>query len=64
MLKDVYEFLVAVDSELSAIAHGRPPSDKETLIKLSYSARALYENKVLALFQTIDSAPRLSLIHI
>ena len=38
-------FLVAADSELSAIAHGRPPSDQSELIRISLGLRSMYEAK-------------------
>lgn len=40
------QLFVDADSELSAIAHGRPPSDKETLLRLSQSFRDLYEKRI------------------
>lgn len=43
--KQLRPLLVQADSELSAIAHGRPPSDKAELIKLSQAIRTLYEGK-------------------
>ena len=39
----LHELLVAADSELSAIAHGRPPSDKAELLKISAGLRKIYE---------------------
>ena len=38
-LEGLRDVLIAADSELSAIAHGRPPSSKEELIKLSDDLR-------------------------
>lgn len=35
--------LAEIDGELSAIAHGRQPSDKETLERLSQWVRRLYD---------------------
>lgn len=37
--------LVAADSELSAIAHGRPPSSKDELEQLYWGIRGEYESK-------------------
>lgn len=37
------EFLIAADSELSAIAHGRPPSSKEELLRISNGLRSFGE---------------------
>lgn len=39
------QFIIAADSELSAIAHGRPPSDKEELLRISGGLRKCYEKK-------------------
>jgi hypothetical protein len=36
------ELFVSADSELSAIAHGRPPSSKAELLRLSDGFRKLY----------------------
>jgi hypothetical protein len=46
-LWQVREFLVAADSELSAIAHGRPPSGKEELLRISSGLRKCYEGRQL-----------------
>ena len=46
LLQHVRRLAVEADSELSAIAHGRPPSDKETLLRLSQSFRDLYEKRI------------------
>lgn len=35
--------LVDADSELSAIAHGRPPSTKDELVKIYSKVRSIYE---------------------
>lgn len=40
-LAAIRETLIACDSELSAIAHGRPPESKEHLIALSRRCRDL-----------------------
>lgn len=42
-LWQVREFLIAADSELSAIAHGRPPSDKAELLRICHGLRSVYE---------------------
>lgn len=39
------ELMVAADSELSAIAHGRPPSDKAELLRISDGLRKIYEGR-------------------
>lgn len=39
------KFIVAADSELSAIAHGRPPSNKEELIRVSDGLRDIYNRR-------------------
>jgi uncharacterized membrane protein len=39
------QLFVDADSELSAIAHGRPPSDKAELLRLSDAFRKLYQRK-------------------
>lgn len=41
----IRDALVAADSELSAIAHGRPMSSKEELLKISHACRSIYECK-------------------
>lgn len=46
LLQHVRRLAVEADSEFSAIAHGRPPSDKETLLRLSQSFRDLYEKRI------------------
>ena len=45
LLQHVRRLAVEADSELSAIAHGRPPSDKAELLRLSGEFRKLYENR-------------------
>lgn len=40
-IEGLRDLLVAADSELSAIAHGRPPSSKEWLIKICDGLRAV-----------------------
>ncbi len=42
---DIHDLLVQIDSELSAIAAGRPPSPKEELKEMSWQIRQLYEGK-------------------
>ena len=39
------EFIVAADSELSAIAHGRPQSEKAELIRISSGLRDIYDRR-------------------
>lgn len=39
------QLFIDADSELSAIAHGRPPSDKTELLRLSGEFRKLYDNR-------------------
>lgn len=39
------QLFIDADSELSAIAHGRPPSDKAELLRLSGEFRNLYEKR-------------------
>lgn len=39
------QLFIEADSELSAIAHGRPPSDKAELLRMSDAFRKLYENR-------------------
>lgn len=39
------QLFIDADSELSAIAHGRPPSDKTELLRLSGEFRKLYESR-------------------
>ena len=39
------QLFIDADSELSAIAHGRPPSDKAELLRMSGEFRKLYENR-------------------
>lgn len=46
LLQHVRSLAIEADSELSAIAHGRPPSDKETLLRLAHSFRDLYEKRI------------------
>lgn len=41
--KDHADVLAHADGELSAIAHGRPPSDKEQLLRMSGELRAMYK---------------------
>lgn len=43
--EELRKLLVHADSELSAIAHGRPPSDKEELLRISGGLRKWYEGK-------------------
>lgn len=42
MLARFRELAVEADSELSAIAHGRPPSSKDNLTRLALSFREIY----------------------
>lgn len=42
---EIVQILVCADSELSAIAHGRPPSPKHVLVDLYPKIRALYERQ-------------------
>jgi hypothetical protein len=46
LLQHVRQLAIEADSELSAIAHGRPPSDRETLLRLAHSFRELYEKRI------------------
>jgi hypothetical protein len=41
--EELRRFFIEVDSELSAIASGRPPSSKEELLRLSDFARNQYD---------------------
>ena len=45
LLDDSCDLFVFADSELSAIAHGRPPSDSRELIAAADRFRKLYEPK-------------------
>ena len=42
---DIHDLLVQIDSELSAIASGRPISSKEELRDMACQIRQLYEGK-------------------
>lgn len=44
-LEELKGLLILADSELSAIAHGRPPSDKAENENLAWSIRAQYETR-------------------
>ena len=46
LLRHVRELAVCADSELSAIAHGRPPSPCDELLRLSHAFRELYEKRI------------------
>lgn len=57
LLGDAYRVICSADSELSAIAHGRPPSDKETLLSLSGQLRRLYEHSPNYSAEMVTGAP-------
>ena len=41
--RNMRELMVSADSELSAIAHGRPASEKDELLRIALGLRAIYE---------------------